>query len=234
MNRRIIITSILGVVCLATLWSTATQRQQVLALRAQRQRLLDQTDNAFQASGASTTTAGPAESSGSPGHNAAVPAELLRLRGEVARLTQRRQELEGVQRENQTLRARLADSQTNNASAMKLPPGYIRRAQARQVGYGTPEDTMQTFLWALHNHDFTNLLQAFTPPAAQHLASAAQRADGGDFFRDADAFIGFSISGRTDQPDGSVLLTIEVLPGTAGQRICLVRVNGQWKMASPL
>jgi hypothetical protein len=34
------------------------------------------------------------------------------------------------------------------------------------VGYNTPEDTLQSLLWAVQNRDLTNLLQAFTLNAA--------------------------------------------------------------------
>ena len=49
------------------------------------------------------------------------------------------------------------------AGGIQLPPGYIRKSEARMVGYSTPDDTLQSFLWAIQNRDLTNVLQALAP-----------------------------------------------------------------------
>ena len=45
----------------------------------------------------------------------------------------------------------------------QLPPGYVRKRDARLVGFNTPEDTLQSLLWAIQNHDLAKVLEAFTP-----------------------------------------------------------------------
>jgi len=84
---------------------------------------------------------------------------LLRLRNEVSRLTGRKRELTGALTENESLRAQLARRATNSPAGTGLPAGYIRKNQAKMAGYNTPEDTIQSLLWALNNRDFPNLLQ---------------------------------------------------------------------------
>ena len=161
MNRHILLVGLLAVVCLATLCGVWGQRSQLAGLKAEQQRLIAQqaarTDGA-----ASPGTAAAAEASAATTAPAlVVTPELLRLRNEVTRLTERRHELAGARAENEQLRAQLASRGTNATAATPPPPGYVRKAEARMAGHNTPEDTIQSLLWAFQSHDFTNLLQAF-------------------------------------------------------------------------
>ena len=102
------------------------------------------------------------------------------------------------------------------------------------VGYNTPDDTLQSLLWAVQNHDLTNLLQAFTPERAEELrarAGESQRSTE-DFFRQAAGLVGMRILGRKhDANEGSVALGVEVVPGEAILPITFRQINGQWKIA---
>jgi len=84
-------------------------------------------------------------------------SELLQLRAEVNRLTRRKQELTSVLGENQRLKAQLASISTNGQA--NLPSDYIRKSAAKNLGYGTPQAALETFLWAVQSKDMKNFLE---------------------------------------------------------------------------
>jgi len=165
MNRTAVIITILILATLMVLRVGLVQRHELFTLRREQQRLLDQL-NAHQSLSTSKVPVIMV--------NLPVSRELLQLRNRVNMLTHRNRELAGVQSENERLRLLITERQTNGPTA--LPPGYIRRSQARMVGYNTPQDTLQSFLWAIKNHDTTNVLLALTPEQAEWYQSEAQRA----------------------------------------------------------
>ncbi len=235
MNGRVWFSGFLAVVCLATLWGVWGQRSELAGLRAEHQQL--QAQLAAVGDGPAIPAVGEL---GGPGSTRPQPAlvvtpELLRLRSEVTRLTERRQELAGVRAENEQLHAQLGSRGTNGPGGFRLPPGYIRRSQAQVVGFSMPENTLQTLLWATQNHDLTNLLQAFTPDRAEQIRARVGQTDESiaDFFQNAGGLIGMGILSRThDIHDGSIVLEVEVIPGVQHQEITFRQVNGQWKIAS--
>src|SRR5205814_6918127 len=126
-------------------------------LRAERARLLSQFAARSGPSRPAQETEASPNAAATPSDAPPVSLELLRLRNDVARLAGRRRELAGVRAENERLSVQLAARGTNSSVRTGLPPNYMRKAQARLVGYNTPEETVQSFLWAVQNHDFTNL-----------------------------------------------------------------------------
>jgi hypothetical protein len=236
MNRRVLFGGFLSLVCLATLWGVWDQRGQLAGLRAE-QRQLQARLAASTDSSASRPSAEPAR----PGPATTTPAllitpELLRLRNEVTQLTERRRELAGARAENERLRTQLASRGTNGPAGFQLPPGYVRRSEARMVGYNTPEDTLQSLLWALQNHDLTNILQAFSPDRAEIIGARAGTSPESvqAFFKDAALLPGLRVVKREeDSSDNSVALDLEVIPGVQGPRVTFRQINGQWKIAGP-
>ena len=173
MKGRALLSGVLVVLCAATLWGVWDQRSQLAGLRAEQQQLAAQlAARQGNAEPAAAPETGGAGSAAPPAALAATP-ELLRLRSEVTRLTERRRELAGVRAENERLRAQLASRGTNGPGGFQLPPGYMRKRDARMVGFNTPDDTLQTLLWAVQNHDLTNVLQAFTPEQAEEIRAQA-------------------------------------------------------------
>jgi hypothetical protein len=160
----------------------------------------------------------------------------LQLRSEVTRLKARQRELAGASAENERLRAQLANSGTNAPTAVPLPAGYIRKAEARMAGYSTPESTIESFLWALHNHDLTSLNKALSPAAVQDLQAQLQRSGQKpeEFFKNADSLPGLAIRSQQALSDGSVAVLVEPAPGMPPQKILMQLVNGEWKMNLPL
>jgi len=236
-NRRVLLGGFLVAICLATLWGVWSQRGQVAELRAEQQQLtaLVAAKAASPAAPVSSETVGAGSGMGGPAL-VATP-ELLRLRSEVTRLTERRRELAGVRGENEQLRAQVASRGTNSPAGFRLPPGYVRKSEAQMVGYNTPEDTLQSLLWAMHNHDLTNVLQALSPEQAEQLRAQAggSRESIEDFFRKTAAFVGMRVVKREPEAnDGSITLELEVVPGMSGPRIKFRQTSGQWKIAGPL
>jgi len=225
MSARNLLSILAFVLCLGTVYAVVVQRQQLLQLRAQRQ---------LQVTQAEGTVLVPQSSELAPTLSAddATP-ELLRLRSDVTRLTAKKRELAGVAEEGERLRTQLAASQTNVPKENRLPPGYIRKAEAKMMGYSTPENTLQSLLWALQRHDAESLLRAFTPSVAQGLSSRIQQSNEAAeaFFKEADPMPGMAIQGRDNLSDGSVELHVTFGPGTPPQKIRLQVVNGEWKLS---
>jgi hypothetical protein len=234
MNRRVLLTGFLLVVCLTTLWAVWGQRNQLAGLRAEQQQLLAQ--QASNSPASLTTADTGAALSGTPPPTLVVTPELLRLRSEVTRLTERRRELEGVRAENERLLAQLASRPTNGPGGFQLPPGYVRKSEARMVGYNSPDDTLQSLLWAARNHDLTNILQAFTPERAEEIRAQAgeSRESIEDFFSKSTALVGMRVVKRDQAAsDGSVAVEVEVMPDMPPAQISFRQIDGQWKIAGP-
>jgi hypothetical protein len=230
MTSRTALISILCVVSLAAVWAVLAQQHELGALRTEHQVQTAQSQaGASQGSAASTETIARTTTD-SP---AASSSELLHLRSEVTRLTHLREALVDVRTENERLRSQLAARGTNARSGPALPPGFIRKSEARFLGYRRPEDTLQSFLWALQNRDFTNLLQALTPESAQHLLQAQSARATEDFFKDAGAIPGLAILGQKTLEDGTVEMQIELTPSVPTETFHFRQINGEWKMAGP-
>jgi hypothetical protein len=212
-------------VCVGSVSAVLLQRQQLLGLRAQRQA------QDYTAPAASADRAKSSESNTDSAE--ATTAELLQLRSEVTRLNTRKRELDGVAAENDRLRAQLATGQANGSTEGALPAGYIRKAQAQMKGYSSPENTLQTFLWALHHHDTAALLQALTPTQAQQLRSQLEQSSTNparDIFKQTEPLPGLAIVAQTPQPDGSVDLQVTVVPDVPPSHFRAELVNGEWKL----
>jgi hypothetical protein len=139
-----------------------------------------------------------------------------------------------VRTDNERLHAQLARRGTNGPAGFQLPPGYLRKSEARFVGYSSPEDTIQSLLWSIQNQDITNLVQAFASARADQLLAeiARSKRSAEDYFRDAGALPGMAILNRKQLPDGSVELEVEMVPSLAPAPIRLRQFGGLWKITS--
>jgi len=205
------------------------RRQEVFTLTREQQRIVAQlagsSENSNQPLSTEATSKVPVMV-GIP-----VSRELLQLRNQVNMLTHRSRELAGVCSENERLRLLITERQTNGPTA--LPPGYIRKSQARMVGYNTPQDTLQSYLWAIKNRDPTNVLLALTPEQAKWYQSEAQRA--GSFeklFEHSDAFFGFSFVKMEGTDDQYLEAEIELAPGLSPLSVNFKKIENEWKLIS--
>jgi hypothetical protein len=161
--------------------------------------------------------------------------ELLRLRSQVGQLERRKRELAGVTEENKRLQTQLAAKATNAPGVVALPAGYIRKSEAKRAGFGTPEDSLQSFLWAIEHRDLPTLMQFFGPDQAKQMASEVERRGSAeDFFKDKDtgALPGFSIIGREQKDDSTIVLSVQIVPGDepANQKMRFKQIDGQWRL----
>jgi hypothetical protein len=211
---------VLGLVAVAAVLWVVTQQRDLTGLRAEQKRVLAQ------------LAAEPSESSRSaapPANNVAETAgsnpELLQLRSEVTRLTQRKRELAAVEKEHDDLSSRLAAHKTGGGLRLLIP------GKVRMVGYSTPEDTIESLLWAIQHGDLTNFVQAFDLEVAQGLPIHTLEAWTNAMKDFHQQFTGLSILGRQELPDGRVELTVKLVDREeAEQPLHFKQVNGQWKV----
>ena len=210
----------------AALWGVLAQGRQVSELRAEQKRL--ESEDLQQKPAADTVV--PASSTPE------VPRELLQLRAEVARLSQRQRELNEARQENEKLRLQLENRSTNSVSAKAASAGYIRMSEVKWLGCNSPEDTLQSALWAMRNHDLEKYLETIRPDVAKEIAdtlrSEPRSAD--EFFKDKQPPVPiFKIIGHRDNDDETISLEIEIAPNFPRESVSFRRVGGQWKLESP-
>ena len=155
--------------------------------------------------------------------------ELLRLRSEVSQLLARQRNLAGASNENAQLRAQIAAGSTNAPAV--LPPGYVLRSKAQRVGFATPDNTIESFLWAAQNHDLTNLMQALTPESVKFVQERLEQ-EGEEHLLEFWHLPGMRILDRQPQADGSIVLKLEFLPEIPDsvEQLRLRLIDGQWKL----
>jgi hypothetical protein len=203
--------------CVAVLCVTAFQRREVVALRTEGQLLLAE---ARSRDASSKSPLGRATST------EPVPRELLQLRNQVGQLRRERDELKSARSEHERLTAELTARGTNTVA---LPQNYIRKSEARLVGYNSPEDTLQSFLCAVRNGDITNFFQAFTPQvSSQWQRESRQALD--KFFERTRPLIGLRIVNEEDRSATHVRVTVEILPGLPPEQMVFQLIGSQWKM----
>jgi len=228
MTSRSIIAIAFIVLCGAALWGVVAQGRQLSQLRAEQKRLETATNR--------VTNASAVEAAATPSPTPEVPRELLQLRAEVARLSQRQRELAGARTENEKLRLQLENRRTNSATGKAPGGGYIRVSEVKWSGYNTPEDTLQSAFWAMRNHDLGKYLEAIRPDVAEELAATlrneSRSAD--EFFKSKPPPPIFRIVGRQQNDEEVIDLQVEIAPDTPAQTIIFRRAGGQWKLESPL
>jgi hypothetical protein len=220
-----LIISLLIAASLALLTSVLVQEHHLTSMRREQQRLIGQL------SGSAEPAPASAVEPEAPPSNQEPPVELLQLRNEVNRLNRRKLELAGAPAENDRLKQQLVASRTN--AARGLPPGYIHKSRARMVGYATPEDTLQTFLWAMQNRNLTNVLETLTPEAVAQFNKPFAHSPPERIFEDSEALIGLGVLEREPLPDGSMRLKLQVIPGIPPISTTLRLIGDEWKMSWP-
>lgn len=231
MKARQYLTGFLVLVAGLAVWAAVAQKTRLQELRRERNTLLSELSG--EASVAAGNTAQP------PGPPASGPAEgtspeLLQLRNEVARLSARKQQLAGVPAQNRQLRQAVV-AQSSGTNTGLAAPGFVRKSQARFAGFNSPQDTLQSYLWAIQNRDVTNMLQALSPAATQEVQGEFARSDKAreEFFEQMQAFVGFRVLEEKRSTDGSIKLKVEILPELPPGEIGFHLVNGQWRMDLP-
>jgi hypothetical protein len=246
MNARKIIVIGVSLLSVALICCAFVQRHQLNELKA-RQQQLRQEEAAPQAATTSFRDDKPRDM-----EPATVPPqvspELLKLRAQVSQLIHRRDELAPLATENEQIKAQLAGRATNSSPGA----GWVRKSQAKFVGYDSPQNTLQTFLWALHHKNYPTLLHTMVP----ELVESLQRAEGtpgfsrGKIFESSEAIIGLGIinlvkvnpdgspegiptnsgDGKTLEGASALQAQVQIAPDVPLQLIIFRRVAGEWKM----
>ncbi len=229
MKRTLVIVLSIGV-CVAMIVAVMKQRGQLAAVRAERTQLL-----ARLAAPVEVPMSVALASDQSGARNSHSPSmELLKLRAEVSRLGNRKRELGNVRSESERLQGQKSPRGTNVSGAFVLPAGYIKKSEAKFVGYNSPEETIQSFLWAIQNKDAAKFLEALSPDQAKQLEARMQSRESIEaFFNEAGSLPGMNILGKEAGENGEVVLTVEIMPGDEPKpKIPFKQIAGQWKMAS--
>jgi hypothetical protein len=225
MNKRTLLIVSAWVLCIGTVFGFVVQQRQLVVLRARTASRTDTLEHPLPGI-AETAPATPAGDSLSDSES----RELLQLRSEVTKLTAKKRELANVEAEATDLRARSNLSQTNSASDIRLPPGYLRKSDAQLLGFSTPENTMQSFLWAVQHQDVTNLRRALTPELATTFGLDRPGERDKEVFKNLNTLPGMAVHGRQALPDGSVELQVELIPGLPIEKLHLGNIAGEWKL----
>ncbi|HAB19695.1 MAG TPA: hypothetical protein PLX89_09320 [Verrucomicrobiota bacterium] len=138
--------------------------------------------------------------------------DLLSLRRDVARLRQDKSKLEALQAENTRLRTAITNAATSEAKRVAVPEGYLIANRAQFVGFATPQDALQSFLWSIRNRDTNALFQVLTPASATMLAEVIARQGPDDFFKGASKMPGFLIRSVQENGDGKAFAEIQIDP----------------------
>ena len=230
MKKAILIVLTIGV-CVALIVAVKKQRDQLGELMAEQAQMLARLAPPVEV----PMSAEPANDQVDSQVSHSPSMELLKLRAEVARLINRKRELANVYAEREHLKSQRNSSNTNVADADPLPPDYIKKSEAKFVGYNSPEDTMQSQLWAMQNRDVSVLLNSYEPEFKKKLEEIFLKQSSVEtLFKSADAIPGMHILGKVDGPatDGEVVLMVQIMPGQEPQQLRFKQIGGQWKMAS--
>lgn len=203
------------------------QRSQLTELRAEWEaRSVVATSNPIPGTNRPITGSSP-ETSWSEDEN----RELLRLRRDVGLLRRQRADWDRVEREHGRWLAAL-NAGTNTPSGNPEVRGYVAARRARFVGTGSPADTLESFLAAVHSRDTNALLQLLEPQFAQGLLQGFEVQGADAILRELGAIPGFQIRNQVVKPGGTVEVTVSFDPRPGGQEQTLEfrPVNGQWRM----
>jgi hypothetical protein len=155
--------------------------------------------------------------------------ELPGLRSQAGQLRRQAADLEKLRAENQRLQAQLK-SGTTQGGAAGLPLDFITRDALRDMGQATPENTMQTFFWAMSTGNVQRAAQCSVNGADMLARMPDLEAEAKDMVKQASAFPGFRIAEKTNLAPDEVQLGIEAKPGGVVAPVKFKFDSGQWKI----
>jgi uncharacterized protein YdcH (DUF465 family) len=234
---KILIFGLLGTVGLALV---ALQHQQLGRLRAENATL------ASAAAEANQLKADLAQSSGTEAQDADEIArlreenhDLLKLRNEVNQLRDARAQFEKVSAENQRLQAQVRTAANSNAKQAPMQPILIRVESLYDRGLSTPENAVQTILWAERSGNVEELSRCVTPKRWSQVYDSVPEQDRQRFIdnlrHNLDQIISIEIVARRELDATTVQLGIQVHrrddpKSDMKGAFTLVLERGEWKM----
>jgi len=171
---------------------------------------------------------------------ASPPAQLLRLRGEVAVLRRQQVDVDVAQQENRNSHAaldRFLQSPANRITAATAD--YWPREAWTNAGYSSPEAALETVLWAGANGDFKNLLAGVDEEMGKELETQfGGKPEAERSVRLADetyALESARILNREALDNDTMLLTLEMQGRTSVDTVKMVmkRIGSKWVLTRP-
>jgi hypothetical protein len=169
--------------------------------------------------------------------------DLLRLRNEVNQLRDARATFEKVSAENQRLQEQVRTAAKSNAKPASMQPILIRVESLYDRGLSTPENAVQTILWAEHSGNVEGLSRCVTPKRWAQIYDSIPEQDRQRFIdnlrHNLDQIISIEIVARRDLDTTTVQLGIQAhrkgdpKSDTMGV-FTLVLERGEWKMPDGL
>lgn len=159
--------------------------------------------------------------------------ELLALRRDVGQLRQQKPDLDRLRSENQRLKAAVDHSSALDPAGNPGVSPYLTASTARFTGAATPEDTLQSFLFAARHRDTNALFQVLASLSVAKVLWDIEHQGAEAALQDLGRIPGFRIKEVTEMPDGTAEAEIQFDPRSDAmtEKMRLERVNGQWKLS---
>jgi hypothetical protein len=154
--------------------------------------------------------------------------DLPALRNEVSQLRREVGELGSLREENRALAVQIKNATSQKEA--RLPEGFIPKAAMGDAGQGSPEATIQTFLWAMSQGNVERLTQcAFDGDKAALPGPDAER-QRQEMSRQMQDFPGFVIAEKTVVSATEIIITVKSSANGPGMPFTLRNVAGLWKV----
>jgi hypothetical protein len=168
--------------------------------------------------------------------------ELLRLRGQIGVLRRQSAELAAVREENQQAHATLEAARKDPASAAPKSAAtadYWPQDSWAFKGYGSPDATLQSSLWAANHGDVKALLASVTGEMQKQIAGdLGGKSETEASIRAMDEVMSMKsvrVVNREMQTDDTAVVTFEIesRTGTDTQKLVLKKIENEWKIFGP-
>lgn len=172
-------------------------------------------------------------------------AELLKLRGEAAQLHEQTNAIAAVRRENEALVASLKEKKSSAARSSEqrpkkspedaLPQDIHPKDSWGYRGYGSPEATVESMLWAASHGDKAGFMAGFPLELQEQLAKNFQDKDFGEEVK-KNEIMEFRILDRQPVSDDEMIVTVYTArqensnTKSDSEDTHFKRIDGQWKI----
>lgn len=216
-----------AIVATVALWSTAAYQHRQLAGLRQSAAPAPTEESTAAEPGASLAPAVPTPLTESE------KVTLLRLRSELAQLKRdaqiRARTGTGAAGTPTGVRAVGTNPASGNAA---LPPGYRRTAEFQFRGYDTPENALESLVWAAKNQDTNALIAALPPEIVKPSRPGATPFDYTHLFQSIGRMPGLRVVSKAQIGDDQATLKLQADPRneSSADDLWFRRIDGQWRI----
>ncbi len=239
MNRKSIVPALVGalvVIGLAT--ALALEHQTLLAVKEEQRGLQQHLDRVTELSVQNERPANlPATANRTQPLAGDSAGDLLRLRAELSALRRLTNELDDAQDENTAAHAALDHYLTNGATPKVATADFWPRDSWKFAGFATPDNALQSSLWASDNGDVKALFDSATGEFRQKLEKEyeGKSADEASIraMDEVSNLKSIQVLNRDFQSEDTAVLTAAFEDGgqTHTTKLILKKVGNEWKMA---